>query len=49
MEGLSKKEKKKKFMDIDNSVVIARERGSVEVEDCLGGINDDRRKLGLRW
>ena len=41
MEGSSKKKerKEKELMDMDNSVVIVRDEGWVEVEEGIEGIN----------
>ena len=51
-EGIKQKNKNKdkKLIDTENSIVITREKGEIgEVEDCKGGINGDGRKLDLGW
>ena len=52
-EGIKQKNKNKdkKLIDTENSIVITREKGEIgEVEDSKGGINGDGRKLDLgRW
>ena len=47
VEGSSKK-KKKKLMDMDNSVVIVGGRGCVEVEEGIRGINGNGKKYNKR-
>ena len=51
-EGIKQKNKNKdkKLIDTENSIVITREKGEIgEVEDSKGGINGDGRKLDLGW
>lgn len=51
MQGLSKngrKKKEKELVDMDNSVVISKGGGWVEVEEDIRGINNEKNKISYK-